>query len=105
MASPIDAPAPPQPGTTPTTPAPSLDKAVAAADLAASSSRPATWEEHISVSLQLFYACCYFFIYLCHALQPFGRALVEAGKAFFGMEQEKSALRGLLEYEAGKRFE
>ena len=39
---------------------------------------------------------------LCRALQPFGRALVEAGKAFFGMEQEKTTLRGLLEYEAGK---
>ena len=41
---------------------------------------------------------------LCIALQPFGRALVEAGKAFFGMEQEKNALRGVLEYEAGKRL-
>ena len=37
--------------------------------------------------------------------QPFGHALVEAGKAFFGMEQEKSALRGFLEYEAGKRLD
>ena len=54
VASPMDAPAPPQPETTPTTPAPSLDKAVATANLAASSSRPATWEEHVSVSLQLF---------------------------------------------------
>ena len=32
-------------------------------------------------------------------------ALVEAGKAFFGMEQEKNALRGVLEYEAGKRLD
>ena len=38
-------------------------------------------------------------------LQPFGRALVEAGKAFFGMEQEKNALRGVLEFEAGKRLD
>ena len=43
-----------------------------------------------------------FSVRLCRALQPFGRGLVEAGKAFFGMEQEKSALCGLLEYEAGK---
>ena len=49
-ASPVNAPAPSQPETTPTTPAPSLDKTVAAADFAASSSRPATWEEHVSVS-------------------------------------------------------
>ena len=42
---------------------------------------------------------------LCIALQPFGRALVEAGKAFFGMEQEKGALRGLLEIEAGECFD
>ena len=41
---------------------------------------------------------------LCCVLQPFRRALVEAGKAFFGMEQEKSALHGLLEYEASKRL-
>ena len=46
-----------------------------------------------------------FYVCLCRALQPFGRALVEAGKAFFGMEQEKNALRGVLEYEAGKRFD
>ena len=101
MASPIDAPAPPQLETTPTTPAPSLDKAVAAADLAASSSRPATWEEHVSDPL-LSLCNLLFSVSLCRALQPFGHALVEAGKAFFGMEQEKSALRGLLEYEAGK---
>ena len=46
-----------------------------------------------------------FSIHLCLALQPFGRALVEAGKAFLGMEQEKGALRGLLEYETGKCFD
>ena len=39
------------------------------------------------------------------ALQPFGRALVEAGKAFFRMEQEKGALGGLLEIETGKCFD
>ena len=94
-------PAPPQPETTPTTPAPSLDKTVAMADVAASSSRPATWEEHVSGSLHLL-CNLLFSVNLCRASQPFGRALVEAGKAFFGMEQEKSALRGLLEYEAGK---
>ena len=49
VASPVNAPTPPQPETTPTTPAPSVDKVVAAPDLAASSSRPATWEEHVSV--------------------------------------------------------
>ena len=43
--------------------------------------------------------------YLCLALQPFGRAVIEAGKAFFGMEQKKGALRGLLEYETGKCFD
>ena len=42
---------------------------------------------------------------LCCVLQPFGRALVEAGKAFFGMEQEKNTLHGVLEYEAGKRLD
>ena len=49
VASPVNAPTPPQPEATPTTPAPSMEKAVAAPDLAASSSRPATWEEHVSV--------------------------------------------------------
>ena len=43
-----------------------------------------------------------FFVCLFCALQPFGHALVEAGKAFFGMEQEKNALHGVLEFEAGK---
>ena len=76
---------------------------MATADVAASSSRPATWEEHVSGSLHLL-CNLLFSVDLCRALQPFGRALVEAGKAFFGMEQEKSALRGLLEYEAGKYF-
>ena len=46
-----------------------------------------------------------FLVCLFCVLQPFGRALVEAGKAFFGMEQEKNALRGVLEYETGKRFD
>ena len=46
--SPMHAPTPPQPEATPTTPAPSADKTVAAPDLTASSSRPATWEEHVS---------------------------------------------------------
>ena len=97
-------PTPPQPETTLTTPALSLDKAAAMIDVVASSSRPATWEEHVSYPL---YSLCslMFFVHLCHALQPFGHALVEAGKAFFGMEQEKSALRGLLEYEVGKRLD
>ena len=49
VASPVNAPAPSQPETTPTTPAPSLDKTGVAADFAASSFRPATWEEHVSV--------------------------------------------------------
>ena len=55
----------------------------------------------------LFNSLCILLIsaYLCLALQPFGRAVIEAGKAFFGMEQEKGALRGLLEYETGKRFD
>ena len=73
-------------------------------DVAASSSRPATWEEHVSYSLHSLCSLM-FFVHICLALQPFGRALVEAGKAFFGMEQEKSAPRGLLEYEAGKRLD
>ena len=51
----------------------------------------------------IFYASL-FFLRLCIALQPFGRALVKASNAFFGMEQEKSALRGLLEIEAGELF-
>ena len=42
---------------------------------------------------------------LCTVLQPFGRALVEAGKTFFGMEQEKGVLHGLLEIQAGKYFD
>ena len=43
-------------------------------------------------------------MFLCTVLQPFGRALCEAGKAFFGMEQERGALRGILEIQLGKRF-
>ena len=46
-----------------------------------------------------------FVVCLFCVLQPFGRALVEAGKAFFGMEQEKNVLRGVLEFEAGKYFD
>ena len=46
-----------------------------------------------------------FSVCLCYVLQPFGRALVEAGKALFGMEQEKNALRGILEFEAGKHLD
>ena len=46
-----------------------------------------------------------FYVCLCRALQPFGHALVEAGKAFLGMEQEKNTLRDVLEYEAGKRLD
>ena len=46
-----------------------------------------------------------FFVCLLCVLQPFGRALVEASKAFFGMEQEKNVLRGVLQYEAGKCLE
>ena len=42
---------------------------------------------------------------LCTVLQPFGRAMVEAGKAFFNMEQERGAIRGLLEIHAGKCFD
>ena len=41
---------------------------------------------------------------LCTVLQPFGRALVEAGKAFFNIEQERSTFRGILESHAGKCF-
>ena len=48
VSSPVNVPTSPQPEATPTTPAPSVDKTVAAPDLAASSSRPATWEEHVS---------------------------------------------------------
>ena len=39
----------PAAGVTLTTPTPSVDKVVAASDLAPSSSRPAIWEEHVSV--------------------------------------------------------
>ena len=46
-----------------------------------------------------------FVVCLFYVLQPFGRALVEAGKTFFGMEQEKNALRGVLEFEAGKHLD
>ena len=53
----------------------------------------------LSFMQSMFYVCLF-----C-VLQPFGRALVEAGKAFFGMEQEKNALRGILEFEAGKRVD
>ena len=41
---------------------------------------------------------------LC-VLQPFGRALVEAGKAFFEMEREKNVLHGILEFGTGKCFD
>ena len=56
VASPMRAPTPPQPELTPTTPAPSLDKAVAIPDPAASSSRFATWEEHVSILCLLEFA-------------------------------------------------
>ena len=46
-----------------------------------------------------------FSVCLCRILQPFGHALVEAGNAFFGMEQEKDALCGVLAFKAGKRLD
>ena len=46
-----------------------------------------------------------FLVCLFWVLQPFGRALVEASRALFGMEPEKNALRGVLEFEAGKRLD
>ena len=46
-----------------------------------------------------------FSICLFCVLQPFGRALVEAGKVFFWMEQEKNVLHGVFEYEAGQRLD
>ena len=56
VASPMRAPTPPRPELTPTTPAPPLDKAVAIPDPAASSSRFATWEEHVSILCLLEFA-------------------------------------------------
>ena len=41
-------------------------------------------------------------MFLCTVLQPFGRAVVEAAKAFFNMEQERSTFRGVLESHAGE---
>ena len=38
-------------------------------------------------------------------LQPFGRALVEAGKAFFEMEREKNALHRVHEFGTSKGFD
>ena len=105
-ASPMRAPTPPRPELTPTTPVPSLDKAVAIPDPAASSSRFATWEEHVSALCFLEFASI-FSVRLCSYalfLQPFGHALVEAGKAFFNMEQERSTFRSVLESHAGKCF-
>ena len=73
-------------------------------DAATSCSRPASWEEHVSHPLH-FFMQQFFLVCLLYVLQPFGRALVEAGKAFCGMEQEKNALRRVLEFEAGKSFD
>ena len=63
VASPMRAPTPPQPEATPTTPAPSLDKAVTIPDPAASSSRFATWEEHVS-TLYFLELASLFLVYL-----------------------------------------
>ena len=71
-------------------------------DPAASSSRFATWEEHVSILC--FLELSSFFLAYVLFLQPFGRALVEAGKTFFNMEQERSTFREVLESHAGKRF-
>ena len=51
LASPSAMRAPPQPEVAPTAPAASLEKAVVMPNVAASSSRPATWEEHVSYPL------------------------------------------------------
>ena len=106
VASPMHEPTPPRPEVTPTTPAPSLDKAVTIPDHAASSSRFATWEEHVSTLCFLELASLFLVYPLSYAFfpQPFGRALVEAGKTFFNMEQERSTFREVLESHAGKCF-
>ena len=62
VVSPMRAPTPPPPEVTPTTPAPSLDKAVAIPDHAASSSRFASWEEHVS-TLRFFELTSIFLVY------------------------------------------
>ena len=72
-------------------------------DAPASSSRPSTWEEHVSHPL-LFDATS-LLVCLLFVLQPFDRALVEAGKAFFEMEREKNALHHVLEFGASKCFD
>ena len=92
VASPSEMPVPPQPEVPPTAPAASLEKAVVIPDVAVSSSCPVTWEEHVSYPVVVYVIDV--FVCSCCILQPFGRALVEAGKAFFGMEQEKNVLRG-----------
>ena len=39
------------------------------------------------------------------AFQPFGRALIESGKAFFEMEQERNTLRRVHESVSSKSFD
>ena len=39
------------------------------------------------------------------AFQPFGRALIESGKAFFEMEQERNALRHVHDPVSCKSFD
>ena len=39
------------------------------------------------------------------AFQPFGRALIESGKAFFEMEQERNTLRHVHESVSHKSFD
>ena len=39
------------------------------------------------------------------AFQPFGRALIESGKAFFEMEQKRNALRRVHESVSRKSFD
>ena len=47
-------------------PAASLEKAVVMTDVAASSSRPATWEEHVSYSLCLLCDLCFLYAYVAY---------------------------------------
>ena len=61
VASPSAMGAPPQPEVAPTAPAASLGQAAVMTDVAASSSCPATWEEHVSYSLCLL--CNRYFLY------------------------------------------
>ena len=68
VASPMRMPTPPRPESVPPTPAPPLDKAVTMPDPAASSSRFATWEEHVSILCFLELASFFLAYVLSYAL-------------------------------------